>query len=87
MFTISETDTYRASVKKPELKRYAKKVSEQVYPVLRTNPYFGTNIKKQKGDLSDIYRYRIGTFRLFYIVIESERRVVILSLRDRKDAY
>ncbi len=87
MFTISESDTYKANIKKPELKRYAKKISEQVYPILKLNPFYGANIKKLKGDLSEIYRYRVGSFRLFYLILESEKRVVILSLRDRKDAY
>ncbi len=87
MFTISETETYIANIKKPELKKYAKKIAEQVYPVLRANPYFGSNIKKLKGDLADIYRYRVGSFRLFYLILDAEKRVVILSLRARKDAY
>lgn len=87
MFTISETDTYKGNIKKPELKRYAKRIAEQIYPILRSNPFYGSNIKKLKGDLADIYRYRVGSFRLFYIIIETEKRVVILSLRDRKDAY
>jgi mRNA interferase RelE/StbE len=87
MFVISETDTYKANIKKSELKIYAKKISEQVYPILRSNPFYGANIKKLKGELSEIYRYRVGSFRLFYLIVESEKRVVILSLRDRKDAY
>ena len=87
MFTISESNTYKANIKKLELKRYAKKISEQVYPILRLNPFYGPNIKKLKGDLSEIYRYRVGSFRLFYLILAPEKRVVILSLRDRKDAY
>lgn len=87
MYTISETDTYKANIKKPDLKKYAEKISGQVYPILRSNPFYGTNIKKLKGELSEIYRYRIGSFRLFYMIIDSEKRVVILSLRNRKDAY
>jgi len=87
MFTISETDTYKANLKKPELKKYVQKIRDQVYPILRSNPFFGAHIKKLKGDLSAIYRYRVGSFRLFYMILDAEKRVVILSLRDRKDAY
>lgn len=87
MFIIAETLTYKASVNRPELRKYKKKISDQVYPILRENPFYGANIKKLKGELSDIYRYRIGSFRLFYMVLEAEKRVVILSLRHRKDAY
>lgn len=87
MFIIAESDTYKGNLKKPELLKYTRKITQQVYPVLKSNPFYGPNIKKLRGDLSDIYRYRIGKFRLFYIILETEKRVVLLSLRDRKDAY
>lgn len=87
MFIIAETATYKASAERPELRKYTRKISDQVYPILQENPFYGSNIKKLKGDLSDIYRYRIGSFRLFYTVLEAEKRVIILSLRHRKDAY
>ena len=87
MYKIAETDTYKRNIKKTELKKFVKKINDHIYPILKENPYFGPNIKKLKGDLSEIYRYRIGSFRLFYMIMESEKRIIILSLQNRKDAY
>jgi mRNA interferase RelE/StbE len=33
------------------------------------------------------WRYRIGKFRLFYIIDEKEKVVAMISIDDRKDAY
>jgi mRNA interferase RelE/StbE len=48
------------------------KIFEDIYPILRNNPFFGVNIKKLKGEYKDIYRFRIGDYRLFYKVNEKE---------------
>ena len=63
------------------------KLSDYVYPQLRTDPFFGRNIKKLKGYEPPTWRYRIGRFRVFYIVDQEERIVSILSIDDRRDAY
>jgi mRNA interferase RelE/StbE len=60
---------------------------EDVYPRLRTNPYSGPNIKRLKGELKSVFRYRIGDYRLFYLIDPKEKRVYILELQSRKDAY
>jgi mRNA interferase RelE/StbE len=68
-------------------KPYYSKIKEIVYPILRENPFFGANIKRLKGKLASIYRFRIGNFRLFY-TIDSERKLVfILDIENRKDAH
>lgn len=36
------------------------KISDYVYPQLRDDPFFGTNIKKLKEELEGLYRYRAG---------------------------
>ena len=36
-----------------------KKIKEYVYPILRKNPYFGSNIKKLKGNYKDLYRFPV----------------------------
>jgi mRNA interferase RelE/StbE len=58
-----------------------------VYPILRENPYYGLNIKKLKSEFKDLYRYRIGNFRLFYLILEETVIVFIVDIEDRKDAY
>lgn len=87
-FRIAETDGFRKQLKKsPDLKRIYKKVTDYVYPLLRENPYYGPNIKRLRENLSDLYRYRIGNYRLFYAVKEDEIVVVIITLEHRKSAY
>ena len=64
-----------------------KKISEYVYPQLRGNPFFGSNIKKLKGEFEGLYRYRVGKYRIFYKIENDKVLVIILDIDDRKDAY
>ncbi|WP_223292742.1 type II toxin-antitoxin system RelE family toxin [Breznakiella homolactica] len=58
-----------------------------MYPLLRRNPYFGPNIKRLKGNYNDIFRFRIGDYRLFYKIEETKVIVFIIDIENRKDAY
>jgi mRNA interferase RelE/StbE len=58
-----------------------------VYPILKNNPFFGTNIKKLKGKYKEVYRFRIGDYRLFYKVEENEALIFIVNIENRKDTY
>ena len=58
-----------------------------VYPLIREEPFWGNNIKKLQGYSPDTWRYRIGKFRIFYIVDQDEKIIYILSVDHRKDAY
>ena len=60
---------------------------QDVYPRLRSNPYFGPNIRRLQGELKSIFRYRMGDYRLFYTIDPDNRRIYILELQNRKDAY
>jgi len=64
-----------------------RKLDSYVYPQLRAEPFWGNNIKKLQGYSPDTWRYRIGNFRVFYVVDQAERVVYILTVDDRKDAY
>jgi mRNA interferase RelE/StbE len=87
-FKIAETNTFSKSLKKDKsLNKIYKKITEHVYPILRINPYFGPNIKRLRGDLSEFYRYRIGDYRLFYQVDEQEVIIFIINLTHRKKSY
>ncbi|HAV10588.1 MAG TPA: type II toxin-antitoxin system mRNA interferase toxin, RelE/StbE family [Dehalococcoidia bacterium] len=86
-FRISETLTFQKKAASRIHKQYYSRIKDNIYPVLRNNPFFGPNIKRLKGELSSIYRYRIGDYRLFY-TIDSEMKIVfILDVAHRKDAY
>ncbi len=64
-----------------------KKLHQYVYPQLRDEPHWGNNIKKLIDYNPELWRYRIGRYRLFYAIDEIEKIVYILSIDFRKDAY
>ena len=64
-----------------------RKLVEYVYPHLRVDPFLGPNIKKLGGYRPVTWRYRIGRFRLFFLVDPEERVVFMLSVDNRRDAY
>ena len=86
-FEIAETETFQRSVSKKEISKIYNKIKTYVYPQLRINPFFGKNIKKLKGEFKDVYRYRIGEYRLFYQVAEKQILIFIMDIVKRKDAY
>ena len=63
------------------------KLASYAYPQLREQPFWGTNIRKLRGFSADVWRYRVGRFRVFYSVNENDRVVSILTVEGRKDAY
>jgi len=86
-FQIAETESFQKIIGSNRYKNLYEKIKNYVYPQLRNNPFFGPNIKKLKGKLEDYYRYRIGNYRLFYMVDEEKVIVFIVTIKDRKDAY
>jgi mRNA interferase RelE/StbE len=85
-FQIAETKgfTKRKESIAPEL---YEKIRDVVYPQLRKNPYFGPNIKKLKGKLAPYYRFRIGDYRLFYLIEADKVLVAVVDLKHRQSAY
>jgi mRNA interferase RelE/StbE len=79
-YRIAETETFGRKILSTDYKRLYKKIRDYVYPVLRENPSFGPNIKKLKGEYKDIYRFRIGNYRLFYTVSEETAIVFIIDI-------
>jgi len=86
-YKIAETLTFDKKIHALKYKNLYKKITEYIYPILRENPFFGPNIKKLKGELKDVYRYRIGDYRLFYKISEETVIVFVLDIEMRKDAY
>ncbi len=86
-FKIAETDTFAKKVKTPKFRKLYDKITDYVYPQLRANPFFGPHIKKLKGEFKEIYRFRIGDYRLFYKISEDTVIVFIIDIETRKDAY
>ena len=89
-FRIFETNEFLKKLKKLSSRDAVflrKKLDGYVYPQIKTEPFLGTNIKKLQGYSPDTWRYRIGKFRLFYIVDQKEQIVYVLTIVYRKDAY
>ncbi len=88
-YKIFETSEFQKKIEKL-LKHESfieKKLHQYIYPQLRDEPHFGNNIKKLVGYLPETWRYRIGRYRLFYAIDETQKIVYILSIDFRKDAY
>ena len=86
-FEIAETETFQRSISKKEISKIYNKIKTYIYPQLRINPFFGKNIKKLKDEFKDVYRYRIGEYRLFYQVDEKQILIFIMDIMKRKEAY
>jgi mRNA interferase RelE/StbE len=57
------------------------------FDYISTQPFFGNNIKKLRGALSGLYRYRIGDYRIVYSVESKIRIISVVWIGKRKDAY
>ena len=68
-------------------RKVAQKLRDFVYPQLRQHPHFGANIKKLKNFSPDTWRYRIGAWRFFYEIEESEKTVFMVAASHRGSAY
>ncbi len=89
-FRIFETNEFTKHLKKlskQETVFVQNKLKNYVYPQLKTEPFRGKNIKKLLGYTPNTWRYRIGKFRIFYIVDNKEKIISILTIDNRKDIY
>ncbi len=89
-YKVFETDIILEDLEdfpKSILERLKLKIKNQVYPTLKQQPYFGKNIKKLVNYDPETWRYRIGDFRLFYVIDEKRKVISMLTISARKDAY
>lgn len=90
MYRIFLTNEFLKQLKKIDSrirKGLEKKIEEYISPQLKQEPHLGKNVKKLRGYVPETWRYRIGSFRLFYIIDEVEKIIALISIDDRKDAY
>ena len=85
-FKIAETKNFQ-KIKKSIDKKVYDKIVNIVYPQLRSNPYYGINIKKLKGKFEEYYRYKIGNYRLFYLIEDEKVLIIVANFRHRQKAY
>ncbi len=91
IYKIFETDYFTKKIKK-SFKENAQavlfaKLKSEIYPQLKSNPYYGAKIKKLKNYKPETWRYRIGDYRLFYSIDEKNKIISILEIDHRQDAY
>ena len=89
-YKIFETNEFLKKLEKlanQEKSFIKKKLQRYIYPQLKEEPHYGNNIKKLVGYKPETWRYRIGKFRLFYVIDETEKIIYILSIDFRKAAY
>lgn len=85
-YQIAETKTFEKVKQKIDKKLYLK-IKNFVYPQLRENPFYGTNIKKLKDNLEGYYRYRIGNYRLFYFIEDDKLIIAVVDFKHRQQTY
>lgn len=89
-YKIFETEEFSKKLSKissRERNLIQKKLKNYIYPQLREEPHFGINIKKLVDYKTETWRYRIGNYRIFYVIDEDDKIVNILTIDSRKDAY
>ena len=86
-FKIAETNSFIKKISHNKYKKLYSKIESYVYPILRNNPYYGPNVKRLKGEYSDLFRFRIGDYRLFYSIDNDKVLIFIIYILHRKDAY
>jgi len=87
IFVTAEFDKSIAKITATDRKIIDKKISEYMAPQIKAEPHFGPNIKKLKGYNPDTWRYRIGRYRLFYVIDDNSLIISLLAIDQRKDAY
>ncbi len=89
-FRIFETVQFQDDLERIAPARKEKieqKLRGSVYPQLRVQPYFGTNIKKLRDFKPETWRYRIGPYRFFYTIEDRERTVFMVAAETRQASY
>lgn len=84
---------YKIQLTKEEIKYYkkcdvaTKRQLNSCFEVLKRSPYNDVNIKRLQGELSGLYRYRIGSIRVIYKINETEITVFVVAIGNRGDIY
>ena len=89
-YKIFETDEFQkriAKISKRDRAFIEKKLTQYIYPQLKEEPHYGNNIKKLVNYTPETWRYRIGKYRLFYVIDETDKIVYVISIDLRKDTY
>lgn len=78
-FQIAESKTFCQRKQHIDFVLYDR-IKSIVYPQLEIDPFSGPDIKKLQGKLTRYHWFRIGDYRLFYLIDKKKAVVVIDSL-------
>jgi len=90
LFKIFETNQFLKDLKKldkPDQRKIYSKILDTVYSQIKNNLYFGKDIKKLQTYKPETWRYRIGSFRLFYEIDGKEKVISIITIEIRSKSY
>jgi mRNA interferase RelE/StbE len=60
---------------------------DRCFDVLKITPRHHPNVKRLKGRLSELYRYRVGDYRVVYQIEDAAVVVAVLTIAHRRDVY
>ena len=89
-YLVFETDEFIKRFSKlplPDKNKIERKLKNYIYPQLKEEPHFGNNFKKLVNYSPPTWRYRIGRYRLFFIIDENKKIISIVTIDHRKNAY
>ncbi len=66
--------------------KISKKLPEK-WKRLQAKQHYGRNIKRVKGGLGELYRLRIGGYRVVYGVKDDPREISLLRVGHRRSVY
>lgn len=89
-FKIFETNQFindLDDIEKNLKKKIYDKIQNYTYPQIKTNPFYGKNIKKLINYDPPTWRYRIGNYRLFYEIDQKDKIIYIITIEIRSKTY
>jgi mRNA interferase RelE/StbE len=54
---------------------------------LEADPRHHNNIRRLKGELNRLFRYRVGEWRVIYRIDDGRKQVQVLTIAHRSEAY
>jgi mRNA interferase RelE/StbE len=64
----------------------AKKLA-RCFAQLEREPRRHNNIKRLTGELSGLFRYRVGDWRVIYRIDDAKKSVFVLTIAHRREVY
>ena len=70
-----------------EFNRLPKNEKERIFEAIKKLSEFPYNGTKLRGKLEGLWRWRVGNYRIIYLIDEKEKTIVFLDVGPRKTIY